>query len=483
MSTAFMRTNFLPGLLAACLLSACGGSDGVGVAAPVFASPPPGDPVVPVAPPVAPPVKPTFGAQISFGDSLSDVGTYAVGAVKTLGGGTFTVNGDHTAIDPALTGKTWTAVLAVRLGLAAPCAAQTGLDGDASSGFAVPVENHAGCLGYAQGGARVTHPVGPGNKLTGSALGALTVPVATQIANHLAISGGHFKADDMVMMMAGGNDVLLELAALSAAVQGAGTSAGSTAYVSSLVRLLAAGAIDPTAAAQTIGAAAAAAQASPGSTAASVTQAAVGAAAVQPGNSAVAAAAVWGPMVRQANTDATTAGAAAGTAYFNAHAPDLVDRMTTAGAELAALVKDQVLGKGAQFVVVNNLPDVAGTPAGLKESAGGRGLIAAMVQAFNAQLDTALSGDARVLLVDAYALSHETAANPAGYGLTNVTDTACDLNAARNPLQSSLVCNGSNLKPGDVSHYAYADEIHPTPYYHALLAGYVAQKMAERGWL
>ncbi|MDZ4358286.1 MAG: esterase, partial [Variovorax sp.] len=86
-------------------------------------------------------------------------------------------------------------------------------------------------------------------------------------------------------------------------------------------------------------------------------------------------------------------------------------------------------------------------------------MIAAMVQAFNVQLDTALSGDARVLLVDAYALGHETAANPAGYGLTNVTDTACDLNAARNPLQSSLVCNGSNLKPGDVSRCAYADEV------------------------
>ncbi|MCY1234529.1 hypothetical protein D9M72_471140 [compost metagenome] len=82
-----------------------------------------------------------------------------------------------------------------------PCAAQTGLDGDATSGFVVPVEKHAGCLGYGQGGARVTHPVGPSSKLTGSALGALTVPVATRIANHLAISCGQFKADDIVLVM------------------------------------------------------------------------------------------------------------------------------------------------------------------------------------------------------------------------------------------------------------------------------------------
>ena len=187
-------------------------------------SPAPSDPVVPVAPPV----KPTFGAQISFGDSLTDVGTYAVGTVKTRGGGTFTVNGDNTAIDPALTGKNWTAVLAARLGLAAPCAAQTGLDGDAASGFAVPVENHAGCLGYAQGGARVTNPVGPSNKLTGSALAALTVSVATQIANHLTISGGQFKAGDMVLVMARGNGGLFQLGALTASATAAGQRAGNT---------------------------------------------------------------------------------------------------------------------------------------------------------------------------------------------------------------------------------------------------------------
>ena len=80
--------------------------------------------------------------QIIFGDSLADVGTYAVGAVAAAGGGKYTINGDNTAINPALTGKIWTELIAAHLGLPAPCAAQTGLDGDAALGFSVPVVNH-----------------------------------------------------------------------------------------------------------------------------------------------------------------------------------------------------------------------------------------------------------------------------------------------------------------------------------------------------
>ena len=34
-----------------------------------------------------------FRAQVMFGDSLSDVGTYAVGTVAALGGGKYHING------------------------------------------------------------------------------------------------------------------------------------------------------------------------------------------------------------------------------------------------------------------------------------------------------------------------------------------------------------------------------------------------------
>jgi phospholipase/lecithinase/hemolysin len=145
-------------------------------------------------------LKVKFASQVSFGDSLSDVGSYKVGTVAALGGGKFTINGNNSAAAPALTGKIWIELLAAQFGLPAPCAAQTGLDGNAAKGFSVPVQNHTGCYAYGQGGSRVTNPVGEGHKLTGSEVGALTVPVVTQVKNHLAAVGGKFKGDEIVFV-------------------------------------------------------------------------------------------------------------------------------------------------------------------------------------------------------------------------------------------------------------------------------------------
>lgn len=346
--------NLALALLVAATLAACGGSD-----------------------------RPQFSAQIVFGDSLSDVGTYAVGGVAALGGGKYTINGDNTAINATLTGKNWSELMAQQLGLPAPCAAQTGLDGDASFGFSVPVIDHPGCLSYAQGGARVTDPVGPGNKLSGSALGQLTVPVTTQVARHLALSNDRFDADQAVFVLAGGNDVFSQLATLDASL--------------------------------------------------------------------------------------TT--------------PELaVAAMAMAGDELVALVKTRIVAKGAHHVVVINLPEIASTPFGLVQTVETQQLIALMTAAFNDQLQAGLGNDAKVLLVDLFARSRDQAINPARYGLTDVRTPACDLNPASNALQSSLVCNGANLIPGDVSHHAFADGVHLTPYNYALLSDLVATRMAEKGW-
>ena len=424
-----------------------------------------------------------YSAQVSFGDSLSDVGSYAVGTVAALKGGKFTINGNNTSVNETLTGKNWTELTAAQIGLAAPCAAVTGLDGNAAQGFSVPATAHAGCYGYAMGGSRVTNPVGPSNKLTGSALGALTYPVVTQIANHLKAVGGKFKGDELVLVMAGGNDALFQLGALSTAATAAGTAAGNTAYLTSLIGQLAAGATSPAAAAAAIGAAAQTAAAQSGATQTTITQAAIGAAAVQPGNSGVASATIYGPMVAKATTDAQTAGAKAGADYATAHGPELVAAMGQAGTELVALVKTQIIANGANYVVVNNLPDVATTPSGRTKDASTQALINAMVNAYNSALSSGLASESKVLLVDVFAVSHDQATNPGPYGLTNVSETACDLTTAKNPLGSSLVCNASNLKTGDVSHWSFADDVHPTPYNNLLLARYVSKAMVTKGWL
>lgn len=448
-------------VMAAAVIAGCGGND-----------PRPGD--------QTPKLK--YSSQVSFGDSLSDVGTYKVGTVAALGGGTFTINGNNATVNAALTGKNWTELLAAQVGLPAPCPAMTGLDGDASKGFSVPVQAKANCYGYAQGGARVTNPVGPGHKATGSALGALTVPMVTQVKNHLAAVGGKFKGDEIVYVMGGNNDVLIGLEELAAGATAAGSAAGNTTFATSLTMQLAAGATNPATAAQAIGVAIATEAARPGSTSTTMVSAAV-TAAVMAGNTGAASPAVYGPMVAKAQADATAAGTKAGTDYAAAQGPVLVQNIAKAAGELVALVKTQIVANGANYVVVNNMPDIANTPSGLAQAESTRALIATMVKAFNDTLAAGLGGEAKVLLVDTYSVSHDQATNPAPYGLTNVKDTACDLTPAKNPLGSSLVCNASNLKAGDVSHYSYADTVHPTPFLHLLLARYVSEKMVAKGWL
>ncbi|HEY1044153.1 MAG TPA: SGNH/GDSL hydrolase family protein [Telluria sp.] len=455
------QSNYVLALLAAAVLAGCGDSGSSATA----------------NRPNQLAAKPQFTQQVVFGDSLADVGTYAVGPVAAAGGGKFTVNGAVTG-KADLDGRTWSEVLAANLGLPKPCAAQTGLAGQGP--FAVPVVNHPGCFVYAQGGARITHPVGPGNPLTGDPNGfALTVPVVTQVANHLARTGGKFSANEVVYVMAGGNDLLMLMGQLAANATAAGTSAGATAFAQSLVTQLAAGAPDPQAAAVAIATAMATERARPGSTDQTVVGAAVQAA-VMAGNTAVASPAVYGPMVAKATADGQAAGAKAGNDYLAANGPKQVPAMGEAGTQLANIIMTQIVGKGAKYVVVNNLPDVSVSPSARSQSASAQQLIKGMATSFNTALRAGLPEDPRILYVDVFQLSIDQAANPSVYGLTNTTGMACGPNPGGT---SSLFCNGTNLVAGDVSRYMFADSVHPTPYEHSLVAKYVWEQMFRKGWL
>ncbi|MET3132675.1 outer membrane lipase/esterase [Oxalobacteraceae bacterium GrIS 1.11] len=456
------QTKFALAMLTAAILAGCGGGSSGGDQT----------------------LKTKFSAQVTFGDSLSDVGSYAVGTIALLGGGKFTINGDNTATSPVMTGKNWTELMAAQFGLPAPCAAQTGLMGDATQGFNVAVVNHPGCYGYAQGGSRVTDAVGPGNVNDGTAngatVGALTVPVSTQIQNHLTAVGGKFKGDEVVFVTVGGNDTAAQLGILQAGAAAAGAAAGAQAFAQEYVGLLAAGATNPATAAQAIGLALGTENARPGHTDQSVVIAAATAAAGQPGNLAVGSPAVFGVMAAKAKADATLTGTQAGLAYAAAHGKDAVAGMAKAGADTASLVLTQIVANGANFVVVNNLPDFGGAPVGKAQSADTQVLIAAMVDAYNSTLKAALTGQAKVLLVDLYSISHDEIINPLPYGLTNTSTAACGPNKLGT---TSLVCTGKNVIAGDVSHYMFADDRHPTPFEYSLIAKYVAEQMIIRGWL
>ena len=377
----------LAALAAALMLASCGGGDDSG---------------------------PGFATLVNFGDSLSDVGTYDVGTIAAVGGGQFTVNAGATATN-------WTEKLAAAIGAPAPCAAQTGLLPNIPGITGAPVTNHVACLNYAQGSSRVTQPLGPNaaglqaapfNQVT---LGLMAIPVTTQISNHLAKSGGSFSGNELVTVLAGGNDIFMNFAAIGAAGGGGAGAVGA------------------------------------------------------------AMAAGW-------SSDVQNAVAAGGAAATQAATNAAMAAMAQAGAELAALVRNQMLAKGARFVAVVNLPDVAFTPFGLSLPAQQRSLITAMTNAFNAQLSSGLTGTG-VLYVDFAAQQQVVYANPAAWGLSNVTTPACDPASPNNPLQgSSITCTANSLLPNTVG-YQYADGVHPTPLGHSLISEFVLARMRAVGWI
>lgn len=187
----YSRAWRLP-LLGALLLAACGG----------------GDPEVPGSgtPSGAPTSPGSFSAVVSFGDSLSDLGSYTPATVipgtspPVYLGGKYTTN--FATANGA--GTIWVENVAKALGLAIT-PAEVGFAGQSVKcpvAATVPALANT-CTGYGQGGSRVTNPNGYAHEA-----GQLTVPVKTQIANHLARFGG-FKASDLVLVSIGFNEVFV----------------------------------------------------------------------------------------------------------------------------------------------------------------------------------------------------------------------------------------------------------------------------------
>lgn len=411
--------------------------------------------------------KVAFTSIVTFGDSLSDVGTYRVGMVAAAGGGRFSIN-------PATpkTPTNWQEYVAAQLGLSASaCAARAG-------GFGVAPSAVAGCRNYAQGGARVTDPKGPGNPVGAGYIGAaLTHPVVTQLESYAADNGSaNFSGKELVTVLAGANDIF----GLTDQLKADATAAGGAAFAQSLIGQLTAGApaANQLAASQAIGLAFQTEAAKAASTPTSIITAAVTAAATHAAmngytNAAVANAATIGAT---AGAAATTAG---NTYAATTGAAKAVGGMVTAATTLAGYVKDKIVGKGAKYVVVINLPDVSLTPMANKDPTS-KPLILAMTSAFNDTLTAGLAGVAGVIIVDAFHNIQDEVNHPEQYGLSNVKDLACDMAKTNN---SSLFCSAATLVAGDTSHYLFADDVHPTPYGHKLMGQLVSRDLAKAGWL
>jgi phospholipase/lecithinase/hemolysin len=139
---------------------------------------------------------------VSFGDSLSDVGTYSPVIQSSFGGGRFTTN----------PGEVWTQKVAEYYG--------DTLTPAYLGGFGKPLAA-AGGYGYAQGGSDVVNAQGQG--WAPNNMAATTVPVVTQVDQYLSAHTS-FNSNQLVLVNGGANDIF----------QFAGTTANLTALGAAL---------------------------------------------------------------------------------------------------------------------------------------------------------------------------------------------------------------------------------------------------------
>jgi phospholipase/lecithinase/hemolysin len=145
---------------------------------------------------------------VSFGDSLSDVGTFSPIA-SALGGGRFTTN----------PGQVWAQDVAQYYGDTLSVAFTIGITHKLSS---------QGGLGYAEGGATVATPANQYDFLA-DLIGNIEMPVNQQVSSYLAAHGS-FNSNQLVLVWVGSNDVL-RAGALPAAAQTVQTAATALAQV------------------------------------------------------------------------------------------------------------------------------------------------------------------------------------------------------------------------------------------------------------
>ena len=119
---------------------------------------------------------------------------------------------------------------------------------------------------------------------------------------------------------------------------------------------------------------------------------------------------------------------------------------------VATLVND-LKTAGAQSILVMNVPNIGLAPISASNPAGGT----ALSNLFNSTLAASLAGISGVELVDVFTVSNDIDANPAAFGLTNVTDQ----------------CIGTGA---DCSTYLFWDALHPTTAGHALIADAALQQ-------
>ena len=168
-------------------------------------------------------------------------------------------------------------------------------------------------------------------------------------------------------------------------------------------------------------------------------------------------------------------------------------------------ITSQLLDKGAQRVLILNVPDITLTPRfkavliGVTAQAGApaalqlQGAIRQWVAAFNQQLSIKAAADPRLLVVDFNASFSDVVQNfsSSKYALTNASDAACPVTGVADglPVYDFPSCTSQALDSiqgksvGWWKTYLFSDGFHPSPRGHEIMAQIVRERMQSKGWL
>jgi outer membrane lipase/esterase len=155
--------------------------------------------------------------------------------------------------------------------------------------------------------------------------------------------------------------------------------------------------------------------------------------------------------------------AAAGAGFITA--AQVQANITTAANDTLAQIA-RLRDAGAHRIMVFNLPDIGQTPLGRSTPSAP---FSALSGLFNSTLQAGLTSlNVDIIPMNMFGLFNEVIANPASFGLTNVTSPACTT-------PSSLNCTAATLvAPNAGQTYAFADGVHPTPAGHQIITDYAA---------
>lgn len=126
----------------------------------------------------------------------------------------------------------------------------------------------------------------------------------------------------------------------------------------------------------------------------------------------------------------------------------------------------QLRARGAKHIVVVDLPNLGLTPRARSGDPALAATATFLSAVFNNLLNTALnSADKKIVRVSAFNILNMLAANPAAFGLTNVTD------------------QGIGIFPDSAATYLFWDDLHPTTAVHRIFATAIYEAVEAAGML